>query len=414
MQYYFPSTPKVINNVPRGFDLNQFTINPTGELSSSLQFVYTQSWAWAYQILRVSNNTIVVDEAQALDRSLVLFSLNGSSIVDESDSFYGESNNGRDCIRAASEYNYSLTSCFFQNDQSSYPVDKYLLGNVRTTGIARYTDRFSFALNTWNTTMGGSSFLSYQFSLTPLTNVDFSYSVDYQGNICPALVNSNQSISTCYYYFYFTGSGPVTFGSSLATSSPLTFDIWNMTSVSVSFAGARQTIINILYVGGAPCYSISCSPGGNTQSSVFIGNPQISIISASDVVLNDSIAFVTSQTSASVQALNSIQGVINATKGNLSKIQDQLGSLDFNTTKIVPYSDFSDLRAKTQALINSLSPAGSRDCANGVFGSVGCWFEDALSTLIVLGILVAIAVGIYCLCIKFNLCGNLCGKTAEF
>jgi len=418
MQYYFPSTPSVVTDIPRGYKLNQFTVNPVGELASSLEFVYTQDWAYVYKILRTSNNTIIVDEVDALDGSLVLFNLKGNNIVDESDSFYGKSNNGRDCIQKASTYDYDLTSCFFQNDEKSYPVDKYLLGNVRTTGIARYTNKFSFGLNTWNTTLAGQPFSSYQFVLSPLDTADFSYTIEYQGTICPKLVSSTSTLQSCSYQFYFPGSATVTFGRDKTSASTLTFDSNHMaTTAPVNYAsGGGQSITNFLYVNGAQCLFIGCSysANNNAQSSVNVASQKIEIVYASDVALNNSVDFVLAQTSDSVKALDAIKDAVNQASANLTIIKDKLGGLEFNTTKIVPYEDFSDLRKKADSLINSISPSGSRSCANGVFGSVTCWFEDALSTLIVLGILLAVGVGIYCVCIKFNLIGKLCGNSKDF
>jgi len=412
MNYYFSSTPTVIPNVPRGFSLNEFTVNPAGELASSLEFVYTEQWVWVYQILRVSNNTIVVDEATALDGSLVLFNLNGSSIVDESDSFFGQGNNGRDCIQQASTYEYDLTSCFFQNDQSSYPVDQYLLGNVVTTGIARYTNKFEFLLNTWGTTLGGQPFMSYEFSLIPLDTADFTFSINStgDGSLCPKLIFSNSTLQTCTYMFFYTGGGTVTFGQlQSSTSNTVTFG-----SNFISNAVAATTFLSYqISVNTVQCLILTCS-NGNTVNITDVSTQKFDLVLASDLALNESVAFVTSQTAASVAQLNGIQDTVDQAKANLTYIQNALGILDFNTTKIVPYQDFQALREKTDALINSLSPAGTRDCANGVFGSVGCWFEDAMSTLIILAIVIAVAIGLYCLCIKFNLCGNLCSKAREF
>lgn len=58
-------------------------------------------------------------------------------VVDESDAFFGEANNGRDCIRKSDHYDYDLLSCFYQNDQKGYTAAQYLTGLVQTSGIAR-------------------------------------------------------------------------------------------------------------------------------------------------------------------------------------------------------------------------------------------------------------------------------------
>jgi hypothetical protein len=68
----------------------------------------------------------------------VLFNIDGTSIVDESDNFFGEGNNGRDCIRKSDTYPFDLTSCFFQNNQQYYTADEYLKGTLLSLYFMHY------------------------------------------------------------------------------------------------------------------------------------------------------------------------------------------------------------------------------------------------------------------------------------
>lgn len=60
----------------------------------------------------------------------MLFHLEGNTIVDESDAFFGPGNNGRNCIQKSLNYEYSLVDCFYQNNQKAYTAPQYLEGTV--------------------------------------------------------------------------------------------------------------------------------------------------------------------------------------------------------------------------------------------------------------------------------------------
>ena len=64
------SLTSVIPDIPFGYKLDQFTINPQGSLSSSLEFLYTTAWVNVYSIARTSNNTVIVSEVDVLDDGL--------------------------------------------------------------------------------------------------------------------------------------------------------------------------------------------------------------------------------------------------------------------------------------------------------------------------------------------------------
>lgn len=133
---------------------------------------------------------------------MVLFKLSGTEVIDESDNFFGTGNNGRDCIRRSANYPYKLDTCLFQNHQTSYSTVQYLTGKpspssglpvvpgfhwfplielivfkggAKTSGIARFTDKFFLAFN--QTDNNGEK--QYSFTLTPKPDVDFNFYVKY-------------------------------------------------------------------------------------------------------------------------------------------------------------------------------------------------------------------------------------------
>jgi len=339
---------------------------------------------------------------------LVLFHRNEYSIVDASDSFYGVSNNGRDCIRKADNYDYDLTACFFQNDEQQYSADQYFNGQIKTTGIARYTDKFNFNVKLWE----GQSTVTYNFTLKPKTDSDFSYTIQYQGSICPKLIMSDSSTSGCSYSFYYSGGSMVTFGPRNTSAIALNFNTpSHIVNQTVSFGGS-SSLSNFLFVDGVNCLLLQCAfSSGNSQSYVEVSPKKIDIVSAADKALNGSVNYVVqSSTSDTIAQLQNISSYVSASQVKVAEIVNQLGQFDFNTSRIVPYEDFSDLRAKVDGLVDSLSPAGSRACASGVFGAAGCWFEDLISALVVIAIVAGIGIGVYCVCFKFGLIGKLCGK----
>jgi len=83
--------------------------------------------------------------------------------------------------------------------------------------------------------------------------------------------------------------------------------------------------------------------------------------------------------------------------------------LNFNVTKLVPYEDFTALRAQVNQMINNLQPAGTDDCASGVFGSAACFGKDILNTLLIIAVIAVIILVFWVVCFKFGLAKKLCG-----
>jgi len=143
---------------------------------------------------------------------------------------------------------------------------------------------------------------------------------------------------------------------------------------------------------------------------VQVSTQTVQLVSAADKALAGQVSFAVDQTiNSTLSSMTEVQQNVAQSQQNLSTIIATLGTINFNVTQIVPYSDFSALRAQVDSMISNLQPQGTEACATGVFGSVGCWFQDAVSTLIVIAIVAAVVVGLYCVCFKFGLAKKLFG-----
>jgi len=335
-----------------------------------------------------------------------------NTVVDASDSFFGEGNNGRDCIQNATTYDYDLTNCFFQNNQKAYSTNDYLLGQIVTTGIARYNDRFNFAVTPYITSYSGQPFSSYQFSLSPVASAEFSTTLNLDnGYTCPSISCLGGQLS-CTCSIFYNGPETVSYGQSTSkTLTAVSFTSSNTTQITINPSASRY----VFYVGGNfQCSFFVCSPGSGV-SYVTVTSYSTQIVSATDVALDENVySTANSSVAYTVNLFTAIATNTGYIQANLSLIAAQLGPLNFNETELVPYANFSALRAQVNALIQNIQPSGSQACASGVFGSVACWFQDAASTLIVLAIVVAIGIGCYCLFVKFGLCNKICSKGADF
>lgn len=407
LEYSYKKVENVTTGVPRGYKLNQFTINPDGELSSSIEFVYTQSWAWVYRVELRPGNVILVDEANALDQSLVLFHMYRDTVVDESDSFFGQGNNGRDCIQKASEYNYDITSCFYQNIETTYTVAKYVVGQSRTTGIARYVDKFDFTLsNSYLTrTPDGKPFNSSSFTLTPKVDSDFSYSIVYDENICPKLDlgSSTAGSDGCTYQLSYRGTKPVFSGPDHVTATPV---VWNGNRTTLTTTNQNPLTIFVGFKdAGSACLTLQCEYTGLSNKPTFISTTQktIEIASASKAALAASVKSTIDQTTSdTIDKMNKLTSDVIKSIANIKNLSAQLDEIDFNVSRIVPYENFTELRQSITELINNMGTKAQAGCANGPFGDFTCLLQDIVSTLIVILVIIGIGLGIYCVCFKLG------------
>lgn len=406
MQYYINSTAVVLPDIPRGFKLNQFTINPDGELASSLEFMYTPEWALMYEVQRISidtetsnnGNRVIVDEVDILDGSKVLFLLKESEnrVIDASDSIYGQGNNGRDCIQvdlatdpAQAQFDHDLTDCFFQNDKTGYDIGNYVKGLVTTTGIARFTSKFDLSISPTTTTIASKDFPSYTFALTPRPVADFNFYIVTHPEICPQI--SSRSIlpdGTCRFRIFYKGSSTVSLGSYAVAPE----DVGSFYgTVQVPPSDAPYT----LNAAGTDCLRVTCRQTLNSTY-VALETPSFQIISADDMALETSVRVNLDELmQGSLSQLSGVEAQVFAAMDNIAHITYLLDSINFNVSQLYPYEDFTDLRNNVDGVV---AQVGSNYCS-GPFESMMCWLRSSASILIAVGISLVV-VGIICIIAK--------------
>jgi hypothetical protein len=330
LSYYLPVQPLVISNIPTGYELNIFTLNPYGELSSSLSFVYTTEWVNVYQVQRISQNKIVVDEADSLNNQKVLWHIHGETLVDESDNLFGLANNGRDCIQQSSYYEFNLLDCFFQNDQTLYSISDYIKGLVRTAGVSRYINKFSMAIS--NVNEGNSSTL---VTLTPLPQEDWTYFIDFDGQLCPKILQLQPDFSYCQVTLFYNGIATVTIDNTQITFDPVT-------KIAVFNAEFGESDISI---GGEPCITINCNFMNSDTSYVTLSHPNISVINAADQALQGTLEDMSAATlNYTRQVTDAVRQNITIIQNNLTQISDALNQINFNISGTISFANFSAWR----------------------------------------------------------------------
>jgi len=388
MQYYInQSTARNLQNIPFGFKTKHFTVNTFGELSSSLEFVSTSDWLQVYQVVRKSKNTIMVSEIDELVSYPVLFYMDNNVVIDASDSFYGEGNNGRDCIKQKTDYEEYIVNCNFQNNEKSYfPID-FLLGETRTNGIARYVNKFDFSIQ--KTTD------RYTVTLKPKDEADFDFYIEFEGNVCPKIISRNISLTGCVFQLEYTGTNGVLFGTN---SVPFT---GSQANVSVAFGNYE------IKSGTKNCLVISCSYDKEVTS-IKLTTPDFQLISANTLNMAGKIELV-QDFNRTKNSIELIQSQLNSTISEIQYYSELIGTINF--TDVVtnnPFTNFSKLRAEVDALVEKMNSKNKTDDAvqenscgrKGIFGDVLCFFDRAASTLIVIAIVVISIIVIYFVIVK--------------
>eukprot|EP01125_Pyxidicula_operculata_P011693 TRINITY_DN382_c0_g1_i1.p1 TRINITY_DN382_c0_g1~~TRINITY_DN382_c0_g1_i1.p1 ORF type:complete len:980 (-),score=272.25 TRINITY_DN382_c0_g1_i1:188-3127(-) len=410
MEYYISDATEIIHSIPRGYKMNQFTVNPAGELASSLEFIYTNEWAQVYSIERISTNKLIVDEVDMLQSDKVLFRLTADSVVDESDSFYGPGNNGRDCIQynATGQYDYDILNCFFQNDQNGYTPNQYLLGLVQTTGIARFVNKFQFTLYENKTTS------TYSFSLKPKNESDFSFYFNPDGVQCPRLLARSSVPGSCNFEFFYVGSNYVSLVNNQGVASPMTFSAVDNTATVTTSNGTHTLVVSASQGGPAikSCLQLTCQYSSET-SYVLVQTPNVQIVSKEEQKLVATIDHAIEQTiTGTIADMNSVQDALISLKQNLTNFVNELNKLDFNVTKIIPYEDFTALRAQVDQAISGIGSSSDVECKTP-WDSATCFFNQFGATLITIAAVAVFLIASYVVCIKFGVARKLFGGRSK-
>jgi len=393
--YYIYDNSQVIRDIPRGYKLNQFTVNPEGELSSSLEFVYTSEWVQVYTIKRESQNRVIVDEVGLLEDDLVLFHPTVNSVIDESDAFFGEGNNGRDCIQFHDDgiYEYDLTSCFYQNNEQGYLPSDFNQGLVTSTGISRFTNKFSFSYTKDTNSV-------YRFTLVPKSEADFSFYVDSDGTLCPSLVSRVSGSAGCEFTFYYQGSSAISVVDSNQQSTVINFN---------NYSGIADVSLGTftLKSGNRDCLLLTCQYNFNS-STIKLETPNVQIISSDEQRLVTKVSFAISETiGQTLTQMTAVQNSVQASNAELASIIDQLKSLNFNVTKILPYEDFTELRKQVDEMIASLDTQSGETC-DTPWVSATCFFQQFGTTIITVAAVLIFAVILFLIFVKGGLAKKMC------
>jgi hypothetical protein len=251
----------------------------------------------------------------------------------------------------------------------------------------------------------------YTFSLKAKPDSDFSFSVDSDGKICPILQSSSSSVAGCQYQFAYSGVYNLTFGDINKTNDIISIPIRSdglSDVILVKFTDSSK-LVRTVYAGGKSCMTLKCVYGGNADTStVAVDKPQVSIVSADDKALNAKVTNIVDTLNGTISSMQTVQDQVAASNIRLALIIGNLSTLNFNITKLVPYEDFTALRAQIDQMINNLQPSGSQDCSAGVFGSAACFGRDILNTILVLAVIGILVLGGYVVCFKLGLAQKLC------
>lgn len=405
MSYYIKPALNVIPSIPRGYRINQFTINTLGELSSSLEFLSTTGWGLVYRVERVSTdlttpgadgNNIIVDEVDLLHGSKVLFIKNNNTIIDESDSMYGAGNNGRDCIQLPAKlpvpkiaFDYDLMECFFQNDQIGNGIQNYLNGLVRSSGISRFNNKFFLKLREYVTADG---LPSYEFSLKAREEASFRFYVAMRTEICPQIDSRNMTENNCFFTFRYSGTQTVTLNNTLGIQTVPIGPDQRAVDVPVAFSSTPYT----LRAGNFDCLRIMCRKV-ISSSYIQLDPPSFSLVSQDDLSLQTEVQLSLDRLlTGSLSNLKETERQVIDTKRRLEDLGIVLQSFDFNMSKQFPYKSFKQMR---EELDKKTADITANYC-EGPFASARCWIRDFGATLITFLIIIAILGGIWFCCAR--------------
>jgi len=404
LDYHISPDLQVIENIPRGYKLNQFTINLQGELSSSIEFLYTDSWLPVYNIKKISQNTIIPDEIAVLRNSKVLFYLDQQSVIDESDYFFGMGINGRDCIQKSDLYDYNLLNCFFQNDNTLYTPNDYLNGIISTSGIARYNKKFNFVFF--------DDTLPYTFILTPKNTSDYSYSLELDEMKCPRFISQSSQGNQCLIKLSFSAIAVAVVAIPLDT---------NFTQINVNFLNYTATFpIGLsewkIRVNNIDCMILTCQQTLSV-STVTLKIPNVQLISQADLALEAQMnLYINNTLNERIAKMQQVQASVNTIINNIDELRTNLSAINFNVSAIYTYADFTDLRKQINQLINGitddpadLTDASGRNC-NGPWNNIVCWLQDFAGVLITIAIVVVVVIIGYIIFVKLGVAEKICGN----
>jgi len=356
--------------------------------------LYTSQWLDVYTVTRISNNNLLTSEMDSLEQLDVLLNINDSVVIDSSDFFFGPGNNGRDCIARINEkdevYDDQAIDCFFQNDQHSYFSTDYLKGEVRTTGIARYNNKYQFSIQFYN---GVDNAQGYLATLVPKDDADFDFFVDISVSACPKIKNRIGISTGCRVDMSYTNTSyPKAFQ---LVQNGTQYDSLVVQANLINFAINIKQGKTLLKFNGTECYILNCV-NINENVVVELEVPNFEVFSSTDASFIGSIDLY-SDLNYTKSEVAGIKQKLDEARASLLNISEKLSQLDFNITDKNPFGNFTDLRLKLDFLLGLLNSTNSTDGINsevkckGAFGSATCFLEDFGAALIT-GAIITVAV----------------------
>jgi len=343
-----------------------------------------------------STNAVMVEEIDELQKFPVAFDLDNEIALDASDSFFGKGVNGRNCIQEEDDYEDYIVDCSFQNNAVSYFTDDYLRGIAQTTGIARYVQKFNFTMET----VADKKVVT----LNPREETSYYFYIEFPGNVCPKINQKISTLSGCNFTLYYTGTQTAKFG-----ESTLSFTN-NYANIIVPF-GNYPIVTN-----GKTCLVVACDVT-NKVTQISLTTPGYELVSQDSLSTSGKINLI-SDFNRTKNNLDNVRSQLNVSISELQNYEELLKSINFS--KIVtdnPFKNFTSLRADVDYLISQIlnksyneRPSGHSCAEVGVFGSAQCFFEDALSSLIIVSIIVGALIIIYVILVKRKAIKNIFKK----
>jgi len=266
-------------------------------------------------------------------------------------------------------------------------------GNVRTTGIARYSNKFNISVEPYQN--------SFLVSLTPLVDADFNFYIDF-GTLCPSILSKVTLSTGCVLTLDYNSTAEIRLGTKL-----LNFNASAQTVENINF-GAYNISVN-----NDSCLIVTCE-AINEVTTVVLQTPNFQLISdATQSVLGDIQLF--ENLNDTINTINSIETNIDDANEQIKNIGLALSLLNFNVSDEYQFKNFSDLRAQVDYLMSVLNHTHGdeiqvidTDSCSSVFGSIKCFFNDFMANLIVIGVVIVIAIVGYLLIFKLKVCKKCC------
>jgi len=244
-----------------------------------------------------------------------------------------------------------------------------------------------------------------QFTLTPKSTADFSYSIELDEMDCPRLLSQNSYPSECEITLSYRNTAPVQV---IPTNgSFLTYDVPFVNNTAQFKIGLTEWIIR---ANGIDCFILYCQQTLSV-STVLLKIPNIQIISAADLALESQISdYMNNILEERITKMSSIQNTVESVITDINQLIVNLSRIDFNVSALYPYSDFTKLRAEVDDLIQGITADPVQDSGNcdGPWNNVVCWLKDFSGVLIAIAVVIVVIVVGYFIFTKTGLGKKIC------